>query len=147
GLRPDASSAEVRAAYTELAKRAHPDRFAGASEVVRDLAAEAFREITRAYQTLSDPERLAEYRADPTRDEKDAKAQEEAQRALAAEQEFQRGEARLRVYDWPGALAHFERACELYPDEGEYLAFCGWAYYLTHGHDAKVFRKDRKSVV
>lgn len=141
GLRPDASIADIRAAYTELAKRAHPDRFAGASEVVRDLAEEAFREITRAYQALSDPERLAQYRADPTRDAKDAKAQEEAQRALAAEQEFQRGEARLRVYDWPGALAHFERACELYPEEGEYLAFCGWAYYLTHGHDEKVFRK------
>ena len=141
GLRPDASIADIRAAYTELAKRAHPDRFAGASEVVRDLAEEAFREITRAYQALSDPERLAQYRADPTRDAKDAKAQEEAQRALAAEQEFQRGEARLRVYDWAGALAHFERACELYPDEGEYLAFCGWAYYLTHGHDEKVFRK------
>jgi len=141
GLRPDATVAEIRTSYTELAKRAHPDRFAAASEVVRDLAEEAFREITRAYQVLSDPTRLAEYRADPARDAKNAKAQEEAQRALAAEQEFQRGEARLRVYDWAGALAHFERACELYPDEGEYMAFCGWAYYLTHGHDEQVFRK------
>jgi tetratricopeptide (TPR) repeat protein len=141
GLRPDATVAEIRAAYTELAKRAHPDRFAAASEVVRDLAEEAFREITRAYQALSDPTRLAAYRSDPERDAKNAKAQEEAQRALAAEQEFQRGEARLRVYDWAGALAHFESACELYPDEGEYMAFCGWAYYLTHGHDAEVFRK------
>jgi tetratricopeptide (TPR) repeat protein len=141
GLRPDASEAEIRSSYTELAKRTHPDRFASASEVVRDLAEEAFREINRAYQALSDPTGLAAYRADPARDAKNAKAQEEAQRALAAEQEFQRGEARLRVYDWAGALAHFERACELYPDEGEYLAFCGWAYYLTHGHDEKVFRK------
>jgi tetratricopeptide (TPR) repeat protein len=36
---------------------------------------------------------------------------------------------------------HFEKAVELYPDEGEYLAYCGWAYYLTHGHDEVVFRK------
>ncbi|HSJ95707.1 MAG TPA: DnaJ domain-containing protein, partial [Myxococcota bacterium] len=141
GLRPDATVEQIRTSYTELAKRAHPDRFAAASEVVRDLAEEAFREITRAYQALSEPTRLAEYRTDPTRDAKNAKAQEEAQRALAAEQEFQRGEARLRVYDWAGALAHFERACELYPDEGEYMAFCGWAYYLTHGHDDDVLRK------
>lgn len=141
GLRPDATAAEIRNAYTELAKRAHPDRFAAASEVVRDLAEEAFREITRAYQALSDPTDLAAYRADPIRDARNAKAQEEAQRALAAEQEFQRGEGRLRAYDWAGALAHFERACELYPDEGEYLAFYGWSYYLTHGHDEQVFRK------
>src|SRR5690606_1526028 len=106
GLRPDATVDEIRAAYTELAKRAHPDRFAAASEVVRDLAEEAFREITRAYHTLADAGRLEAYRADPQRDAKDAKAQQEAQRALAAEQEFQRGEARLRVYDWAGALAH-----------------------------------------
>lgn len=141
GLRPDATPAEIRRAYTELAKRAHPDRFAAASEVVRDLAEEAFREITRAYQLLADPARLEQYRQDPNRDAKNAEAVEEAQRALAAEQEFQAGESRLRVYDWAGALAHFERASELYPDEGEYLAFCGWAYYLTHGHDEEVFRK------
>jgi curved DNA-binding protein CbpA len=141
GLRPDATPAEIRRSYMELAKRAHPDRFAAASEVVRDLAEEAFREITRAYQTLADPVRLEQYRLDPNRDAKNAQAAEEAQRALAAEQEFQAGEARLRVYDWAGALAHFERASELYPDEGEYLAFCGWAYYLTHGHDEAVFRK------
>lgn len=141
GLRPDAMPAEIRRAYTELAKRAHPDRFAAASEVVRDLAEEAFREITRAYQLLADPARLEQYRQDPNRDAKNAEAVEEAQRALAAEQEFQAGESRLRVYDWAGALAHFERASELYPDEGEYLAYCGWAYYLTHGHDEAVFRK------
>jgi tetratricopeptide (TPR) repeat protein len=141
GLFPDASSAEIRNAYTELAKRAHPDRFAGANEAVRGLAEEAFREITRAYELLSDPQRLEIYRRDPLRDAKDARAVEEAQRALSAEQEFQQGEARLRVYDWAGALARFERAVELYPDEGEYLAYCGWAYYLTHGHSPEVFRK------
>ncbi len=141
GLRSDTTPTEIRYAYTALAKRAHPDCFVAASEVVRNLAEEAFREITRAYQLLADPVRLEQYRQDPERDAKNAEAVEEAQRALGAEQEFQAGESRLRAYDWAGALAHFERACELYPDEGEYLAFCGWAYYLTHGHDEAVFRK------
>jgi CheY-like chemotaxis protein/tetratricopeptide (TPR) repeat protein len=141
GLRPDAAVEEIRTAYTELAKRTHPDRYAAASQAVRSLAEEAFREITRAYDVLSDPERLELYRRDPQRDHKDARATEEAQRVLSAEQEFQRGESRLRAYDWAGALAHFERAVELYPDEGEYLAYCGWAYYLTHGHEPDVMRK------
>jgi CheY-like chemotaxis protein/curved DNA-binding protein CbpA len=141
GLGPDADENEIRAAYTQLAKKTHPDRWSSASHAVRELAEEAFREITRAYEALSDPERLAAYRRDPNRDAKDARALAEGQRALAAEQEFQKGEGRLRAHDWPGALAHFERAVELYPDEGEYLAYCGWAHYLTHGHEPDVMRR------
>lgn len=141
GVAPDASEDEIRSAYMQLAKETHPDRYAAASRAARELAEQAFREVTRAYEILSDPVRLAAYRDDPNRDRKEAQALEEAQRAIAAEREFQRGEARLRSHDWSGALTHFERAVELYPDEGEYFAYCGWAYYLTHGHDADVLRK------
>ena len=135
GVTSDADENQIRAAYTQLAKQTHPDRWSGASHAVRELAEEAFREITRAYEALSDPERLAAYRRDPQRDARDADALAEGQRALAAEQEFQKGEARLRAHDWNGALVHFERAVELYPDEGEYLAYKGWAHYLTNGHE------------
>jgi hypothetical protein len=108
---------------------------------VHDLAERAFREVTHAFELLTDPLSLSKYRADPERDRKEAQALDEAQRAIGAEREFQKGEARLRSHDWSGALGHFERAVELYPDEGEYLAYCGWAFYLTHGHDDAVFRK------
>jgi tetratricopeptide (TPR) repeat protein len=141
GLLPDASDAEIRAAYMELAKQTHPDRYAGTSHVVRGLAEQAFREITRAYDLLCDPQQREAYRADPLRDARNTRAAAEGQRALEAEMAFQKGEARLRAYDWAGALAHFERAVELYPGEGEYLAYCGWSYYLAHGHDEEVLRK------
>lgn len=141
GLAPDAPEEAIRSAYMRLAKETHPDRYAAASHAARELAEQAFREVTRAYEVLSDPVRLAAYRDDPNRDRKEAQALEEAQRAITAEREFQRGEARLRSHDWSGALSHFERAVELYPDEGEYFAYCGWAYYLTHGHDTDVLRK------
>jgi tetratricopeptide (TPR) repeat protein len=118
----------------------HPDRYAAASQAARDLAEQAFREVTRTYDLLTDPVRLANYREDPNRDRKEAQALEEAQRAIGAEREFQKGEARLRSHDWSGALTHFERAVELYPDEGEYIAYCGYAYYLTHGHADDVFK-------
>lgn len=140
GVARDASEGAIRSAYMTLAKETHPDRYANASQAARDLAEQAFREVTRAYEVLSDPARLAAYRDDPLRDRKDSQALDEAQRAISAEREFQRGEARLRSHDWSGALRHFERAVELYPEEGEYLAYCGWAYYLTHGHDDDVFR-------
>jgi CheY-like chemotaxis protein/tetratricopeptide (TPR) repeat protein len=140
GVARDASDDAIRSAYMTLAKETHPDRYSNASQAARDLAEQAFREVTRAYEALSDPTRLAAYREDPLKDRREAQALEEAQRAIAAEREFQRGEARLRSHDWSGALGHFERAVELYPDEGEYLAYCGWAYYLTHGHADDVFR-------
>jgi CheY-like chemotaxis protein/curved DNA-binding protein CbpA len=141
GLLRDATEAEIRSAYVMLAKETHPDRYARATHAVHDLAERAFRELTRAFELLTDPLSLSKYRADPERDRKEAQALDEAQRAIGAEREFQKGEARLRSHDWSGALGHFERAVELYPDEGEYLAYCGWAYYLTHGHDDAVFKK------
>lgn len=140
GIGRDANEDEIRSAYMRLAKETHPDRYAAASQAARDLAEQAFREVTRSYELLNDPARLASYREDPNRDRKEAQALEEAQRAISAEREFQKGEARLRSHDWSGALTHFERAVELYPDEGEYVAYCGYAYYLTHGHADDIFR-------
>jgi len=141
GLLRDATEAEIRSAYVKFAKETHPDRYARASHAVHDLAERAFREVTHAFELLTDPASLSKYRADPERDRKQAQALDEAQRAIAAERAFQKGEARLRSHDWSGALGHFERAVELYPDEGEYLAYCGWCFYLTHGHDDAVFKK------
>jgi molecular chaperone DnaJ len=56
GVGRDASSAEVKQAFRELALRYHPDRRP------EDLDAEKrFREIVEAYETLSDPENRARY--------------------------------------------------------------------------------------
>ncbi len=49
GISPDASADAVRAAYRDLAKRYHPDRFG-------PTGASRFHEVAEAYQVLSDPE-------------------------------------------------------------------------------------------
>jgi curved DNA-binding protein CbpA len=54
GLNPNAGDDAIRAAYRLLARRFHPD--AG-----EDASAEKFREITEAYETLSDPQRRRVY--------------------------------------------------------------------------------------
>lgn len=59
GLPRTADAATIRAAYVALAKRYHPDVAAGNPE----LAAFNFRQITDAYQTLSDPDARARYDA------------------------------------------------------------------------------------
>jgi preprotein translocase subunit Sec63 len=53
GVRPDASAAELRQAYLDLARRHHPDRLGGSTERMRVL--------NEAWETLGDPERRQRY--------------------------------------------------------------------------------------
>jgi molecular chaperone DnaJ len=52
GLRPDAAADDIKRAYRQKAREHHPD--AGGD-------AERFKELTQAYEVLSDPERRARY--------------------------------------------------------------------------------------
>ena len=56
GIEPGATLDEVKRAYRALAKELHPD--ASPDDTV---AANRFREVTEAYDLLSDPERRADY--------------------------------------------------------------------------------------
>jgi molecular chaperone DnaJ len=56
GVRRDATAAEVRRAYQKRARQLHPDLNPG-----DPVAAERFRNVSRAFDVLSDPKRRAEY--------------------------------------------------------------------------------------
>jgi hypothetical protein len=56
GVRPSASTDEIRAAYREKARATHPDRNPDDPK-----AAERFQKVKEAYQVLRDPERRARY--------------------------------------------------------------------------------------
>ena len=56
GVSPQASDDDIKRAYRRMARELHPDRTGG------DTAAETrFKEVTRAYEVLHDPERRARY--------------------------------------------------------------------------------------
>jgi molecular chaperone DnaJ len=56
GVAPGASDDDIKKAYRRMARELHPDSTGG------DAAAEArFKEVTRAYEVLRDPERRARY--------------------------------------------------------------------------------------
>ena len=55
GVTPDATMAQIKSAYRKLAKQYHPDVNHSPD------AAERFREITEAYDTLTDPDRRRRY--------------------------------------------------------------------------------------
>ena len=50
GVEPDATLAQIKKAYRKLARQHHPDTNPGDQQ-----AAARFRQITEAYETLSDP--------------------------------------------------------------------------------------------
>lgn len=51
GVSKNASQDEIKAAYRKLAKQYHPDRYIG--NPLADLAAEKFKEINEAYESLT----------------------------------------------------------------------------------------------
>jgi len=141
GVPENANDEDVRRAYVELAKKTHPDRFSNASETVRKLAEEIFGLVSKAYETLGDARRRTQYLIDQKGSKQAAADLEEGQRALAAELQFQNGEAKLRKRDFEGAIKDFEWAVRLFPEEGEYVAHLGWALFLSSPNDRETLKK------
>lgn len=63
GVAPDATEEEIRAAYSRLVRRHHPDRHVNAPADVRDRHATRMAEVTGALRLLQNPDALARHRA------------------------------------------------------------------------------------
>jgi CheY-like chemotaxis protein/tetratricopeptide (TPR) repeat protein len=129
GLPQDASDERIRAVYTELAKRTHPDRCVGASATMRKLAEELFACASKAFDAIRDAEARARWHQQRRQAALDAQAREESERAVYAEREFTRGEGLLRARRPQEALQAFRNAVESYPEECDYHVYLGWAHY------------------
>jgi CheY-like chemotaxis protein/tetratricopeptide (TPR) repeat protein len=125
----------LRQAYERSAVHTHPDRFSNASQAVRDLAQELYDLVTTAYDTLADPRSRKKYLLDQKKRHREDAKRKKGEQSLEAETEFLKGEAALKARDYEAALAHFGRALQLYPDEGNHHAHYGWALHLCHPGD------------
>jgi curved DNA-binding protein CbpA len=113
GIPKTASSAEVRQAYARLARERHPDRFTDPAEKAR--AHEFFRDLTTAFNTLSNEKSRQEYDMESLRPR--AAVPEEI-----ARQAFETGVARLKARDFHEAVQQFRVAARHDPDEPRYHA-------------------------
>jgi tetratricopeptide (TPR) repeat protein len=137
----NATAQEIDAAYERLARKAHPDHYTNASEAVRQLADDVFQLLSRARDTIVDQRRRREYLAERKQGKRDAAKEVQNQKAVQAEVDFQQGELLLRRRDYERALAHFSRAREARPREGEYLAHYAWSLYLCTPDNATVVQE------
>ena len=61
GVDKNATDADIKSAYRNLAKKYHPDKFSTAPESEKKAAEEKFKDINHAYSVLSDKEKRANY--------------------------------------------------------------------------------------
>jgi curved DNA-binding protein CbpA len=113
GIGRDATREQVKAAYLQLAKQLHPDRFA--SPGVADLAnrvKDLFAGVNEAYEVLSDDRRRADYLSRSAGDAGPAPATgDPAQAAI----DFQKAEACARTRDHARARGFYEAALRVDP--------------------------------
>ena len=113
GVSKTASAAEVRQAYVRLAKERHPDRFTDPAEKAK--AHEFFKEVTTAFNTLSNDRRRQEY------DQELLKPRAAAPEEIARNA-FETGVAKIKARDFHEAVQQLRVAVRLAPQEARYHA-------------------------
>ncbi len=136
GVQRTATREDVKRAYFALAKEYHPDKhYSSASAEVRELAQEIYEYISTAHDVLTDAEERKKYVL-----ELNSGAQKttgpDVSRILAAEGKFQRGEELMKQRAYGEANKLFREAISLYPDEGEFHAWEGWAGFQANPNTA-----------
>jgi curved DNA-binding protein CbpA len=120
GVAPQASQAEIVRVFREVVRERHPDRFV---DPEKKREAELFlKEVTEAFNTLCRPHLRAKY------DESIRESETKAVVKPAAEQVrelVQAGKIRQRQGDPAGALACFDHALRVEPENAEALFNAG----------------------
>ena len=121
----------LRSAYTDLAKELHPDRYAGASEDLIDLANGLFDKLREAWDLLETVEKRQKYcdhvlDGKPTEDEE---AMETVRVYLSAESDFKRGLAAFNAGRISRAHKLFESAAGAVPDEIEFEVYLAYTTF------------------
>jgi DNA-binding response OmpR family regulator/curved DNA-binding protein CbpA len=141
GIQPQATKDEIKRAYFGLAKEYHPDKHFGTySAEIRNLAAEIFDLVTTAHDTLTDQEDRERYLAELAKGVK-KEVSDAVSKILAAEGKFQKGDEMLRKRSYREAHQLFDEAVSLYPEEGEFHAYLGWALFQMSPRDEAAAQK------
>jgi curved DNA-binding protein CbpA len=132
---PDAAEAEIKAAYHELARKYHPDRFQSAehSPELRTRVEKLFTYVNRAYSTLGDAPARAEYDAERARKDNQLDTALQARSATDTDQEkmveglYRAGRIALAKGDYERAVTHLKECVWLRPEIAKFHHYLGVA--------------------
>ncbi len=132
---PEASPEDVQAAYHQLAKQYHPDRFQSReySEETRAKAEQVFTCINKAYFTLKDPVFRADYDEKRLARESKVEAELKARGAAQSNDEktaeaiYREGRELLKNGDFEKAVEHLKTCVWLAPEKAKFNHYLGVA--------------------
>jgi len=128
GVKRDATGAQVKIAYFQLAKAYHPDAVpASAPPEVKKLCADVFAKVSEAWGALGDDGKRAAYLKDL---ESGAADKVDVTSIFHAEELFQAGTSLVKTRRYEEALAKFDAALKLYSDEPEFGMWQAWCEFL-----------------
>jgi curved DNA-binding protein CbpA len=153
---PTASTAELKHAYYNLARKYHPDRFRSSPGELLGRVESAFARITQAYDTLTDANLRTAYDSKLDAKARTAKLADSAPKATMSEQatatpgdvgaesstltleeqaeiQFKEGYAALELGQRPVAIGLLGSAARAVPNEPRYRAYYGRALALDAG--------------
>jgi curved DNA-binding protein CbpA len=132
---PDANPDEIQAAYHQMAKQYHPDRFQSSdySADARSKAEQVFTFINKAYVTLKDSVFRADYDEKRLKTESKVEAELKARAGGQADDEktaeaiYREGRNLLSNGDFDKAVEHLKACVWLCPNKAKYNHFLGVA--------------------
>jgi hypothetical protein len=128
GVKRDATAAQIKVAYFQLAKLYHPDAVpSGAAPETRKLCADVFSEISDAWSVLGEDAKRAEYLKAL---ESGALGDVDALAILRAEEVFHGGTLLVKARRYDEALDKFAEAVGLNADEPEFGMWKAWCEFL-----------------
>jgi curved DNA-binding protein CbpA len=113
GIAKDAPAPDVRKAYLKLVRERHPDRFQDPAE--KEKAQEFFKQMTEAFNTLSNERARQQYDAEQSKPKLSAPVE------IAADA-YQRAAERMQAGDFQEAMNLLRSAVHHSPDDARYHA-------------------------
>ncbi len=135
-MKQDATAAQIKLAYFQLAKAYHPDTVAtSAAPEVKQLCADLFSRISEAWGVVGDDALRVAYLDDLRTG---AGVDVDIMSILHAENVFQAGTLLVKARSYADAVPKFVEAMKLNPDEPEFGIWKAWCEFLLAQDKRKV---------
>jgi tetratricopeptide (TPR) repeat protein len=137
GVKREATGAQIKVAYFQLAKAYHPDTVpAGTPPEVKQLCADVFARIGEAWGVLGEDALRARYLDDL---KSGAGIDVDVMGILQAETAFEAGRVLTRARKYDEAVLRFAEAMKLNPEEAEFGIWRAWCEFLLAAEKKTAF--------